>query len=320
MFMSDPSSQELKIGISSCLLGENVRFDSGHKKNAYITGVLNDHFTFVPFCPEVEIGLGVPREPIRLVSLEGDIRCKGTKNNTLDVTDELSHIAQEQRAWHGDLCGYILKRDSPSCGMERVKVYSEGAPERKGVGIYAKQLMENFPCLPVEEEGRLEDAHLRENFIQRVYIYSRWKAMRSERLTVARLQAFHATHKYIFMSHNQVQAKQLGALLVSINKEDLDTLADTYQNTMMSTLKSIATKKNHVNTLRHIQGYLKKELDSDDKAELNEIIEDYRAGLLPLIVPITLLRHHFRKHPNDYITQSYYMSPHPGELMLLNNI
>lgn len=318
--MDNLLSENIKVGISSCLLGANVRFDSGHKKNAYITGVLQDYFKFIPFCPEVEIGLGIPRETIRLVSENGDIRCVGTKNNDLDVTDKLYDIAEKQKHWHDDLCGYILKKDSPSCGMERVRIYKKDTPEKNGTGLYAKRLMENFPSLPIEEEGRLEDAHLRENFIQRVYIYARWKSMLQQPVTLSRLQAFHASHKYIFMSHDQIKAKELGVLLAVNKSDDMDSLALNYLECMMEVLKITASKKGHVNTLHHIQGYLKKYLDADDKQELTSVIKDYRQGLLPLIVPITLLRHHFRRHPHDYITQSYYMSPHPGELMLLNNI
>lgn len=312
--------QNIKIGISSCLLGENVRFDSGHKKNGYVTGVLKDYFEFIPFCPEVEIGLGIPREPIRLVTINDEVRCKGTKNDDLDVTDALHNIAEKQKAWHEELCGYILKRDSPSCGMERVKVYNKGMPTKKGVGIYTKKMIENFPSLPMEEEGRLEDVHLRENFIGRVYIYARWKEMFKQRVTVSQLQAFHANHKYIFMSHDQTRAKSLGALLTGNKEDSFELLTFKYFTEMMSLLKVTATRSNHVNTLQHIQGYLKRDLDADDKQELNTVIADYRQGLLPIIVPITLLRHHFRKHPNDYITKSFYMSPHPGELMLLNGL
>jgi uncharacterized protein YbgA (DUF1722 family)/uncharacterized protein YbbK (DUF523 family) len=318
--MDTSRSENIKIGISSCLLGQNVRFDSGHKKNSYITGVLMDYFEFLPFCPEIEIGLGTPREPIRLVSVGDEILCRGTKNSELDVTDKLSDIADKQRMWHEELCGYILKKDSPSCGMERVKIYNDGMPSRKGIGVYANRLMKNFPSLPVEEEGRLEDAHLRENFIQRVYIYSRWKNMCRKEVTISGLQEFHANHKYILMSHDQLKAKELGALLAGNNDLELNVLVSQYLDKMMNVLKLIATRKNHTNTLMHIQGYLKKNLDGDDKVELNEVIENYKNGLLPLIVPITLLRHHFRRNPSKYITQSFYMSPHPGELMLLNNI
>lgn len=317
--LPEPNST-IKIGISSCLLGAKVRYDAGHKKNAYITAVLNNYFEFMPFCPEVEIGLGIPRETIRLVEVDNETRCVDTKTETYDVTERLSNVADQQHSWQQDLCGYILKRDSPSCGMERVKMYRNGHPNRNGVGVYAKRLLENYPQLPTEEEGRLEDPHLRENFIQRVYVYSRWKAMCLKEPDLKDLQKFHAQHKYILMSHNQAQEKIIGALLVGSKDFDLSGARNAYLEQMMACLKVIATRKNHVNTLQHIQGYLKNHLDSADKAELGELIAGYGQGLLPLIVPITLLRHHFKKHPNDYITDSYYMAPHPGELMLLNTI
>lgn len=304
-------------------MGENVRFDSGHKKNAYITGILNNYFEFSPFCPEVSIGLGIPRETIRLVNVDDEVRCVGTKSADLDVTEKLYQSAEDQRNWHTELSGYILKKDSPSCGMERVKLYKgveKGhMAEKIAVGLYAKRLMENFPHLPVEEEGRLGDAKLRENFIQRVYIYARWQAMEKEGFTLAGLQAFHAKHKYIFMSHNQNLGRTLGASLANSDKE-INVLALEYLASMMMLLKSTATRKNHVNTLQHIQGYLKNDLDAGDKEELRSTIEDYHKGLLPLIVPITLLRHHFRRNPKGYIENSYYLQPHPGELMLLNHI
>jgi uncharacterized protein YbgA (DUF1722 family)/uncharacterized protein YbbK (DUF523 family) len=314
---------QIKVGVSSCLMGENVRFDSGHKKNSYITGILSNYFDFAPFCPEVSIGLGTPRETIRLVNVDDEVRCVGTKTVDLDVTAELYQSAEDQKGWHVGLSGYILKKDSPSCGMERVKLYKgieKGhMAEKTGVGIYAKRLMENFPHLPVEEEGRLGDAALRENFIQRVYIYARWQEMEKEGFTLAKLQAFHAQHKYIFMSHNQSLGRALGASLAN-SDQDINVLAQEYLASMMTLLKSIATRKNHVNTLQHIQGYLKNDLDAGDKEELRATIEQYHKGLLPLIVPITLLRHHFRRNPKNYIENSYYLQPHPGELMLLNHI
>lgn len=318
--MENPETSKIKIGISSCLLGEEVRFDGGHKRNAYITGVLNQHFAFLPFCPEVEAGLGTPREPVRLLLEDDSIRCVGVKTPEWDVTDQLIAVAQPKRQWQHDLCGYILKKDSPSCGMARVKVYSKGAPQRSGVGIYAQGLIRNFPHLPVEEEGRLEDPHLRENFIQRVYVYNRWKNLQEKGCSLANLQEFHARHKYIFMSHNQQKTRELGVLMANQNGLGINALAQRYLADMTILLKTIATRKNHVNTLQHIQGYLKNHLDNEDKAELSEMITDYGRGLLPLIVPITLLRHHFRKHPNEYIDQSFYMKPHPGEMMLLNQI
>lgn len=318
--MNGEGLEKIKIGISSCLMGEKVRFDSGHKRNAYINGILANFFEFTTFCPEVEIGLSIPREPIRLVTLNDKVHCVGTRNPELDVTEDLYKSADEQQAWHRQLCGYILKKGSPSCGMERVRLYKGDIPDRIGVGLYAERLMQNFPNLPVEEEGRLEDPVLRENFIQRVYIYSRWQNLMEQAISMKNLTLFHAQHKYIYMSHDQSMARQLGSWLAESHKTDLDTLTTQYPLKMMTLLKHRATRKNHVNTLQHIQGYLKNHLDAGDKQELTTNIKQYREGLLPLIVPITLLRHHFRRYPNNYISNSYYMQPHPAELMLLNSL
>ncbi len=318
--MDGEGLEKIKIGISSCLMGEKVRFDSGHKRNAYINGILANFFEFTNFCPEVEIGLSIPREPIRLVTLNDKVHCVGTRNPELDVTEDLYKSADEQQAWHRQLCGYILKKGSPSCGMERVRLYKGDIPDRIGVGLYAERLMQNFPNLPVEEEGRLEDPVLRENFIQRVYIYSRWQNLMEQAISMKSLTLFHAQHKYIYMSHDQSMARQLGSWLAESHKTDLDTLTTQYPLKMMTLLKRRATRKNHVNTLQHIQGYLKNHLDAGDKQELTANIKQYREGLLPLIVPITLLRHHFRRYPNNYISNSYYMQPHPAELMLLNSL
>lgn len=317
---NEEQKQTIKVGVSSCLMGQQVRFDSGHKKNSYINDSLTTYFDFIPFCPEVDIGLGVPREPIRLVNLDDDIRCIGTKTQDLDVTEKLKQSADRQKLWHKDLCGYILKKDSPSCGMERVKVYKGNFPERNGSGLYAEKMMANFPYMPVEEEGRLGDATLRENFIRRVYIYSRWRELSETRFSYGNLQKFHARHKYIFMSHNQVLARELGGWLSKNGQLDSEDLKTTYLLKMTELLKQAATRRNHTNTLQHIQGYLKDELTRADKQELTENIEEYRKGRLPLIVPITLLRHHFMHHPNEYIGESYYLKPYPGELMLMNGV
>lgn len=318
--MDDTYLQKIPVGVSSCLMGEKVRFDAGHKKNAFILDVLSEYFSFSPFCPEVAIGLGIPREPIRLVLSDGDIRCKGVKNTSLDVTDPLRQICQKQKKHHQTLCGYIVKKGSPSCGMERVKVYNKKGATRDGVGIFTQNLLAYFPNLPVEEEGRLQDPHLRENFIQRVFVYARWRKQQEQGLSLSALQQFHAAHKYIFMSHCQVKARELGSMLAVDDGIDLSILADTYEQEMMALLKHVATRKNHVNTLQHIQGYLKNSLDEQDKMQLTQMIDEYRMGLLPLIVPVTLLRYFFKKYPNDYIYKSYYLSPYPGELMLLNHI
>jgi uncharacterized protein YbgA (DUF1722 family)/uncharacterized protein YbbK (DUF523 family) len=310
--------KKIPIGISSCLLGQAVRYDGGHKRDAYINGTLSEYFDFHPFCPEVEIGLGTPRPTIHLVKVDGTLRCVGIKDTEIDVTERLRLHAEQKKALHAELCGYILKNNSPSCGMERVKVYEGIQSHKDGVGIYAQEMMRLNPLLPVEEEGRLGDAGLRENFIQRVYVLYRWKQMLETGLTPSDLTHFHARHKLIIMSHDDY--RDLGQLLASVTKANVADLAEQYILQLMMTLKKVAHRKNHVNVLQHIQGYLKKDLAADDKAELCEVIERYRNGYIPLIVPITLLKHHFRKSPDPYIDDSYYMSPYPQELRLINQL
>lgn len=312
------SAKKIPVGISSCLLGAEVRFDGGHKRHSYITGTLSRYFEFHPLCPEVGIGLGIPRPPIHLVEQDGRIRCVGAKQPDQDYTDRLRDYADQLRPLHAALCGYILKKDSPSCGMERVKVFSNPMPQKKGIGIYAEHLMRNNPLLPVEEEGRLGDPLLRENFIQRVYVLYRWRALLAEGLSSHKLIEFHARHKLIVMSRGDY--RELGRLLTDLKKENLAEIADQYILNLMQILKRIASRGQHVNVLQHIQGYLKKPLDSDDKAELCEVIERYRLGAIPLIVPLTLLKHHFRKCPDPYIENSWYMSPYPPELQLNNQL
>ena len=319
---------KIPVGISSCLLGEKVRFDGQHQLDSYVEKTLGKHFAFRAFCPEVAIGLGIPRRPIRLIAVhEGvgeeageQIRCVSTVDDQLDFTKALTDCADAQQSWQQGLCGYILKKSSPSCGMERVKVYDGDRPRRDGVGIYAATLMKNFPDLPVEEEGRLGDSVLRENFIQRVYVMYRWKALQSQRLTVGGLVNFHARHKLILMSHCQKSYRALGPLVASANRSNLAEISALYIHELMQALKVKATRGNHVNVLQHIQGYLKQQLDADDKAELSESIAQYLRGQVPLIVPITLLNHHFRRNPNDYIRDSWYMRPYPAEMSLQNDI
>lgn len=318
---NDPTAPtKIPLGISSCLLGQKVRFDSGHKHNAYITQTLGEFFSFEPFCPEVSIGLGIPREPIRLVAAgdEGSVRCVGTKNPELDVTDALSDCGKAQAHWVAGVYGYIFKKDSPSCGMERVKVYHRSSARREGRGLFAAQIMDAFPDLPVEEEGRLGDAGLRENFVKRVFLYKRWRDLVEGKPKARDIVDFHARHKLIYMSHNQTKARALGRLVAGIGEHDLASFCDTYLAAVTDLLRKPATRRNHCNVLKHIQGYLKRKLDADDRAELDKMIEDYRLGYIPLIVPITILRHHFRKYPDTYINRSYYMNPHPRELMLHN--
>jgi len=316
--MNDTTGTRIPIGISSCLLGEAVRYDGGHKRNDHLRETLGRCFELQPFCPEVAAGLGVPRPAVRLVQTDSGVRALGVQDPALDVTARLQATAETQRPWHESLCGYVLKKDSPSCGMARVRRYRSDReqPERDGVGLYAERLMANFPLLPVEEDGRLSDPMLLANFVRRVHVLWRWRQATAGGLSARVLTGFHARHKLILMSHDQDRARELGRLAAAGG--DLAASAVAYIRGVMEILKKPATRGNHAKVLQHIQGYLKRELDADDRAELVEVIEAYRLGRVPLIVPITLLRHHFRRALDPFIANSWYLDPHPGELALMN--
>lgn len=322
--MSGPHAddrEKIAVGISSCLLGDKVRFDGGHKLDNYITGTLAVYFDFIPVCPEVAIGLPVPRPPIRLVRLDDGIHVVGVKDPSMDVTDKLHAYGSMMARRLSGISGFIFKRASPSCGMERVKVYApDGRSIDKASGAFAEELMKEQPLLPVEEEGRLGDPGLRENFIMRVFVYHRWQQLLKSRPGVKKLIDFHSDHKYLVMAHNQASYRRMGKLLANAGKEDPLALAQTYFEELMGALRHPATRKQHANVLQHLLGYLKNQLDSEDKSEMITIIDQYREGFIPLIVPITLLRHHFRRHPHEYIERQVYLNPHPNELMLHNMI
>lgn len=312
---------DIKMGISSCLLGNEVRHDGGHKRNTYVMSALSEYFSFRPFCPEVAIGLGVPRPTIRLSKIENHIRLVGTKDPDMDLTDDMNRWSENAMNGMDDLSGFILKSNSPSCGMERVRVYdSNGMPSRDGTGLFARVLMQNNPALPVEEEGRLNDPVLRENFIERVFVYYRWQKMVEDGFSVSDLMAFHQQHKFILLAHNEQEYRKLGPLIAAVNRNNLEHTAEEYLVRMMTCMKSRASRKRHTNVLMHVMGYLKKKINSDDKKELIEILDNYRLGKVPLIVPITLMKHHLRVYPDEYISSQYYMAPYPEELMLRNMV
>lgn len=313
------NTPRIRVGISSCLLGNEVRFDGGHKRDSYIVGTLSEYFDFVSVCPEEAIGLGTPREPIRLVKKQGGIRVVGVKTVSRDVTEALRAYGEKKAREMTDISGYILKRASPSCGMERVKVYSEeGMPVESASGRYAEAFMRAQPLLPVEEEGRLGDPVLRENFIVRVFVYHRWQSLVGDGLTPQRLVDFHTDHKYLLMAHDQDAYRRMGRLVAEAGTRSLDELACDYMQELMTALKKRANRRQHVNVLQHLFGYVSKHLSAEDRAEMTQLIEEYRQGLVPLIVPITLLKHHFRRYPDPYIDRQYYLTPHPKELMLRN--
>lgn len=316
--MTEQHPEKVPVGISSCLLGEAVRHDGGHKRNDDILATLGRCFDLQPCCPEVAIGMGVPRPPVRLVRTAEGVRARGVRDPTLDVTDALEACARDRRDWHAGLCGYIFKKDSPSCGVTGVRIHPEGSevPEPEGTGLYAARLVADFPLLPVEDEGRLADPALRENFVRRVHMLWRWQQMVADGVSARTLTDFHARHKLILMSHDQNAYRALGRLAAGTH--DLESRADAYIEGAMATLKKLATRGNHVNVLQHIQGYLKRELDRDAKAELGEAITRYGDGEVPLSVPIGLLRQHFRNAPDPFIARSWYLDPYPDALALMN--
>ncbi len=315
-------SAKPKIAISACLMGVEVRYNGGHKESRLCSRVLSEHFDFVPLCPEVAIGMGTPREPIRLVGDPEQPRAVGTVDANLDVTLPLAEYGQRMAAEVGDICGYIFMQNSPSCGLERVKVYqANGIPHRNGGrGIYAQAFCQKHPDLPVEEAGRLNDPVLRENFLTRVYVYRDWQALLKQDLTRRALTDFHSRCKYLLMAHHPVQYKTLGNLLGSMGKSDPNLIGPRYFSELMAALSKCATRGTHSNVLLHLSGYLKQAISSADKQEVQHVIGQYRHGIVPLVVPLTLLKHHFRQHPDPYIAQQLYLQPHPENLSLRNAI
>jgi len=321
--MKDQPEEPIRIGVSTCLLGEKVRFDGGHKRDRFLTDTFGPWVTWVPVCPEVEMGLGTPREPLRLVRYEDGDRFVTVKTG-IDHTEGMRRYAAKRarELASQELSGYILKKDSPSCGMTRVKVYPPGGgpASRDGVGLFARALLERYPSLPVEEEGRLCDPRLRENFVERVFAYARLRRHFAGRWTVGSLVAFHTAHKLQLLSHSPEHHRRLGRLVAAAKGVPRQELRDRYETLFMETLSKIATARRHVNVLQHMVGYFKKELDSDSRRELLGLIEDYRQGLVPLVVPVTLVRHYVRRFRTAYLEGQTYLEPHPKELMLRNHV
>tara|TARA_B100001094_G_C18188530_1_gene805518 strand:+ start:2723 stop:3676 length:954 start_codon:yes stop_codon:yes gene_type:complete len=305
----------IQVGISSCLLGEKVRFDGGHKSSAFCIHEMTKHVEFVSICPEMAIGMGTPRPAIRLVKQDQDILVQ-TRDGRLDVTQDLNTFSHTKARELDYLSGYIVCQKSPSCGMERVLEYSAkgGSPTKSGTGVFTRHLMQQHPHLPVEEDGRTHDLILRENFFTRLFAYHSWQCLRHEPVTKKALIAFHSRYKYLIMSHSPVLYKKLGQLTALI--EDIDATCDAYLALFMEALAQKPTKKTHTNTLQHILGYFKKHLTKAQKEELSETIMKYRQGLVPLLVPLTLIKHYLLEFPIPYIENQVYLNPYPEQLKL----
>ena len=314
--------KEIRLGISTCLLGEKVRYDGGHKLDRFLTDTLGHYVEYVPVCPEVECGLGIPRESLRLVG-DPDSPRLITRNSQQDLTERMVQWARRRvtELEKDDLYGFIFKSDSPSSGMERVKVYVEGGmPVKKGIGVFARTFMEHFPLLPVEEEGRLHDPQLRENFIERLFALRRWRESVAQKKSRGNLVDFHTRHKLLILSHSPKHYQMMGRLVAGAKDIPLEELYQQYQDLLMESLHLKTTPKKNANVLMHMVGYFKEQLSSGEKQELTEIIDLYRNGHFPLIVPITLMNHYVRKYDQPYLKQQVYLNPHPIELQLRNHV
>ncbi|MBK9306779.1 MAG: DUF523 and DUF1722 domain-containing protein [Nitrospira sp.] len=316
------TTSPLRLGISRCLLGEEVRFDGGHKRDQFLTDVLGRYFEWVPVCPEVEAGLGTPREAMRLVG-------SPHRPRLMTITSKHDHTEAMETMVEGrldslnklDLSGFVFKRGSPSCGLERVRVYTtQGMPSHSGTGIFAKAFQDEFPLIPVEEEGRLCDPSLRENFIERVFCYRRFQDLVQNGVTKQALIRFHTIHKYLLLAHSQQHYQTMGRLIGQAERYRLKELTVMYGKHFMRALTMKGTVRKHVNVLQHIVGHFKGRLKPDEKAELLGLIADYHRGLTPLIVPLTLVKHYVQVFDVGYIRDQVYLNPHPKELMLRNHV
>lgn len=313
---SKPSQALINLGVSACLMGEKVRYDGGHKKCDFLLDKLHPWVRITPFCPEVKAGLGIPRPAIRLAQIDEKLRVVGTKDATVDVTDALNRASDELCQQAQGLTGFLFCAKSPSCGMERVKVYDEkGNPlvSTRG-GIFADKIRHQYPLLPCEESGRLNDDLLRNSFLTRLFCYARWQAMLREGLNGAQLLDFHSRHKYLLLAHSERYYREAGKVLANLKARPIEVIAQDYLTLLMTGLACVATRKKHTNVLMHIQGYFKKHLEKSDKQALTQMILRYQQGLLPLASPIEILKHHLRHYPDDYLQIQYYFSPFPAQL------
>lgn len=314
------SDSPIRVGVSACLLGQPVRYDGGHKADPFIIGTLGRYFCWVPVCPEMEIGLGTPREPIRLEGATTAPRLVATVSGR-DHTASMQHFAAQRLSQLAEpgLHGYILKKNSPSCGMQGVRVCGSSGekPRRRGRGLFAQALMTRWPWLPVVEEDCLRNPAQRQHFIERVYACQRWRGFLASSPTPRDLVQFHARNKLSLMAHSRPHYQALGRLVACCGEGLTADFLDAYGDLFMAGLQVRTTRKKHANVLSHIQGYLKRHLGKSDKAALTARIDDYRQGLAPLTVPLDLLRAHFRRYPCPYVEAQTYLNPYPDDLMRL---
>jgi uncharacterized protein YbgA (DUF1722 family)/uncharacterized protein YbbK (DUF523 family) len=314
--------ERVRLGISSCLLGNAVRWNSGHKLDRFLTNTLGQFVDYVPVCPEVEAGFGVPRESFRLVGDPENPRLITFKSK-VDHTEQMLSWARKRvrELEKEDLHGFIFKSDSPSSGMIRVKVYTEkGMPVKKGVGMFAREFMAHFPLIPAEDDGRLHDAKIRENFIERIFTLRRWRNTIAKGKSMGNLVDFHTRNKLLILSHSPKHAKMMGKLVAGGKQMPIEDLYAQYEAVLMEALSLKTTPKKNLNVLQHLMGYFKKQLSKDEKQELLDVFDRYRQEFVPLVVPITLINHFVRKYDQQYLKLQTYLNPHPVELKLRTHV
>lgn len=314
-------TEKLKLGISACLLGHNVRYNGGHTRDHFLTDTLGSFVEYVPVCPEVECGMPIPREAMRLVGDPQNPKLMTNKTGK-DMTGQMRTWAARRldELERENLCGFIFKSASPSSGMASVKVYTEqGMPSKRGVGIWAGMFMDRFPTLPVEDEGRLHDPVLREDFIERLFVHQRWQNLLAGEKSRGGLVDFHTRHKLLIMAHSPKHYREMGKFVADAKAHPIDELFDKYAGLLSDALRLRSTTRKNLNVLLHVMGYFKKQLSPDEKQEILEILDQFKQKYLPLIVPITLFNHYVRKYDQPYLKSQVYLNPHPAELGLRNH-
>jgi len=312
----------IRIGISSCLLGDRVRYDGGHKQDHFLTDVMGPHVEWVAVCPEFEIGLGVPREPIELERKSGEIRLVSIETRA-DHTKTMQRWAKRRldELHRENLSGYILKSRSPSCGIGRVPIYLEnGAREGNGRGLFASGLLESFENLPVEDEARLATPMHRENFIERVFAYRRLRQLFDGRWKNRDVAEFHVQHELLLMAHSPRLSREIGRVVDQIANYPRKEFRQHYESLFMQAMKSATNRRRHAKVLRHIADSFAEQLDPAQTNELGRIIEGYSQGLEPLSTLLASIRILARRFGIHYLEEQVYLNPRPEEAALRDRV
>ena len=311
-------STKPQIGVSACLASQAVRYDGSFITNQFIKNECSAFFDIHTVCPEVEAGMGVPRQVIQLRDFDGETKLVYSKNPETEITGFMRDFSDKRIKRLPALDGYIFKKDSPSCGVYKVPVKNDksGMRKRNGVGIFAQAFKDQFPLVPTEDEGRLHDKGIRENFLERIYAHYRWRQIHASENPLKAFRDYHKNYKLILMAKDNGASKHLGRLVAKVNRDNFSEISEQYISLFMQAMSKIPSQGHHVNVMMHILGYLKDHLNKKDKAELLEWFEIYREKRVARITPMMLLQHHFNRHENDYIADQYYFSPFPGKLML----